>query len=53
MLKKLLNKLEENKFNKLVNTENNVIIRTGNELIEVYNKDKKISYAPVAKLSIR
>ena len=53
MIKKLLNKIEINKFNKLINNENTIPIVSGDTLIAVYDKNKKISYAPVAKLSIR
>ena len=53
MIKKLLNKIEVNKFNKLINNKNSIPIVSGDTLIAVYDRNKKISYAPVAKLSIR
>lgn len=53
MIKKLLNKIEINKFNKLINNKSTIPIVSGDTLITVYDRNKKISYAPVAKLSIR
>lgn len=53
MIKKLLNKIEVNKFNKLINNENMIPIVSGDTLIAVYDKNKKISYAPSLNLSIR
>lgn len=53
MIKKLLNKIEVNKFNKLLNNENTIPIVSGDTLIAIYDRNKKISYAPSLNLSIR
>lgn len=53
MIKNILNKFEVKKFNNLLKKTDTVAIVSGDELLSVYDKTKKISYAPVAKLSIR
>ena len=53
MIKNILNKFEVKKFNNLLKKKDTVPIVSGDELLLVYDKTKKISYAPVAKLCIR
>lgn len=53
MIKNILTKIEVNRFNNLLKKQDTVPIVSGDELLFVFDKTKKISYAPSGKLSIR
>lgn len=51
-MKKLFQKLELKKFEKLVNNKNNVLFTEGNEIQYIYNKKTNKRYFPKYNIEI-